>query len=380
MREHAGSLPEEHPLRIEHFHYLKGRGAVSLVTDIDDVEVILEKYVPHHHRLVPKTIANLGRNPIISHSLEMGSYRLRLRKEGYHEVRYPVFISRGEHWDGVDPRGVQRPIHLPKLGELAKNDCYVPAGWFWAGGDKEAPRGLSRKRVWKDSFVLKKFPVTNREYLSFLDDLIKQGREEEALRYVPRERAGQVGQLGAMIYGRKDDGGFKLVPDSDGDMWALDWPVCMVNWSCSVAYAQWKSEKTRVSWRLPQELEWEKGARGVDGRFFVWGDGFDPSYACSRQSHRKGMLPVVIDSFPIDQSVYGIRGQAGNMSDWTGSVWSEDWSGVGISIEEAVSSYRVIRGGYWNYAANHLRTALRFSSNLSNRNSFVGFRLGRSVK
>ena len=46
----------------------------------------------------------------------------------------------------------------------------------------------------------------------------QQGREEEALRYVPRERGGQVGQKGAMIYGREDNGLFVLVPDVDGDM------------------------------------------------------------------------------------------------------------------------------------------------------------------
>ena len=51
---------------------------------------------------MPVLIANLGQSPIISHSLEMGSYRLRLRKPGHHEVLYPVCIGRGEHWDGVD--------------------------------------------------------------------------------------------------------------------------------------------------------------------------------------------------------------------------------------------------------------------------------------
>ena len=56
---------------------------------------------------------------------------------------------------------------------------------------------------------MKKFPVTNGEYLLFLDDLVRQGREEEALRYVPRASAGKTaGQLGAIIYGRRNDGTF----------------------------------------------------------------------------------------------------------------------------------------------------------------------------
>ena len=387
LREHAGSLPEAHPQRIEHFHYLKGTGAVSLLTDVDDVEVILEQYVPHHRRLVPKVIANLGKSPIVSHSLEIGSYRLRLRKPGHHEVLYPVSIGRGEHWDGVDPTGIQRPIHLPKLGVLGENDCYVPGGWFWAGGDKQVLRSLSRRRVWVDSVVMKKFPVTNREYLVFLEDLVTQGREEEALLYVPRERAGQAGQQGAMIYGRKSDGGFELVADADGDIWGIDWPVIMVDWHCAGAYAQWKSEKSGVAWRLPHELEWEKAAKGVDGRFHVWGDGFDPSYGCMRQSHPGRALPVGVDGFPIDESVYGVRGMAGNMRDWTGSAWSEDWSGIavendvflaepsGLPSEISTGSYRVLRGGSWYAYSLAMQASYRDGSNPADRSSYIGFRL-----
>ena len=388
LREHAGSLPDGHPQRIEHFHYLKGTGALSLLTDVDDVEVILEKYVPHHRRLVPKVIANLGKSPVISHSLEIGSYRLRLRKEGHHEVLYPVSIGRGEHWNGVDPTGIQRPVHLPKLGVLGENDCYVPGGWFWAGGDKQAARSLSRRRVWVDSVVMKKFPVTNREYLVFLEDLVTQGREQEALLYVPRERAGQAGQQGAMIYGRKSNGGFELVPDADGDMWDSDYPVCMVDWHCAAAYGAWMSKKSGLPWRLPHELEWEKAAKGVDGRFFVWGDGFDPSYGCMRQSHPGRVLPVGVDGFPIDESVYGVRGMAGNMSDWTASVWSEDWSGIavendvllaepsGLPSEISTGSKRVNRGGNWNNDPDSMQASYRNFYSPTSRSSFIGFRLG----
>ena len=384
LREHASALPDEHPQRVSHFQYLKGTGAVSLVTDVEGVEVLLEKYVPHHRRLIPKLVGNLGTAPLISHSLEMGSYRLRLRKEGHHEVLYPVHIGRGEHWDGIDPSGVQQPIVLPKLGTLASDDCYVPAGWFWSGGDKEAPQSLGRKRVWVDSFTMKKFPVTNREYLTFLNELVQQGREEEALRWVPRERAGQAGQQGAMIYGRGKQGEFILVPDADGDVWELDWPVCMVDWHCAVAYAEWKSQQSGLSWRLLHELEWEKGARGVDGRFFPWGDGFDPSYACMRRSHKERMLPVVIDSFPVDQSVYGVRGLAGNMNDWTGTAWSESWAGMALEKGKLlpqntcsdVGSSRVGRGGSWNYVGRYLRVSDRYRYDPTLRISYLGFRLG----
>jgi serine/threonine-protein kinase len=291
----------------------------------------------------------------------------------------------------VDPAGVQRKVRLPKLGELGENDCYIPGGWFWAGGDENAANALSRHRVWIDAFVMKKIPVTNREYLLFLDDLVRQGREEEALRYVPRERAGQVGRLGDMIYCRQNDGTFVLVSDVDGDRWELDWPVIMVDWHCAVAYEKWFSKRTGLGWRLPHELEWEKSGRGVDGRFYVWGDGFDSSYACMRNSHQGRKLPSVVDSFNIDESVYGVWGLAGNVCDWTGSVYSPDWSGVAVekgvlvnvsdvdSGEPANSSHRVHRGGSWNSPTRYMCVSSRGNYTPSYRSFHLGLRLSRSA-
>ena len=64
--------------------------------------------------------------------------------------------------------------------------CYVPAGWFVAGGGDQ-PSGLGRTRLWCDGFHLAATPVTVREFIRFLDDLVATGREDEALRHLPRE-------------------------------------------------------------------------------------------------------------------------------------------------------------------------------------------------
>ena len=163
--------------------------------------------------------------------------------------------------------------------------------------------------------------------------------------------AAHTGQLGAMIYGRGSDGRFILVADGDGDMWELDWPVMMVSWDCAQAYCRWKSERTGLDYRLPTEFEWEKSAKGVDGRWYVWGDGFDESYCCMADSHKGRRLPSVVDSYPIDESVYGVRGLSGNMSDWTASTWFKDWG------EEEDSSTRVFRGGSWYDFARFTRAS-----------------------
>ena len=227
--------------------------------------------------------------------------------------------------------------------------------------------------------------MTNREYLFFLNDLVLQGKEEEALQWVPRERAGQAGQLGSMIYGRRKDGSFKLVADADGDLWELDYPVLMVNWHCAMAYAQWEAERTRYSWRLPFDLEWAKAARGVDGRFYPWGDGFNPSFTCMRQSHKGRALPVVVDSYPVDESVYGIRGMAGNSIDWTASVWKAEGQNIenGRIVEipdlSSVGSYRIYRGGSWINEAQFLRVSSRGYIGPSLRYDDRGVRLSRSI-
>ena len=68
----------------------------------------------------------------------------------------------------------------------------------------------------------------------------------------------------------------------------------MVDWHGAQAFAAWESARTGQPWRLPRELAWEKAARGVDGRFYPWGDGFDPSWASMRRSHRGRPLATAV--------------------------------------------------------------------------------------
>ena len=386
LREHASLLPVDNADRIAHFAYLKGDGTVSMSTDVTGAEIRLEKYTQKGRRLVPKPIRSLGATPLRLTRIEMGSYRIVIEKPGYHPVYYPVSIGRGECWDGVSPEESEsQSIWLPPLESLGEEDCYVPAGWFRSGGDSQAVSALARQRIWLDGFIMRRFPVTNREYLAFLNDLVFTGREEEALGHVPRERAGQAGQLGAMIYGQDGKGAFVLVPDADGDRWEEDWPVCQVNWRGASAYAKWLAEKSGQPWRLPGALEWEKAARGVDGRFFPWGDSFDPSWCCMRQSHAKRMLPADVQAFPVDESVYGIRGLAGNMREWTASPFEEIGpelvNGRVVQTKDALdeSARRMVKGGGWSIAEGYSRAASRSNGAPGSRYEYIGFRVARSI-
>lgn len=407
LREHVDALPVGNSEKTNILTYLKGTGALSLSCDTDGVEILLEEYVPYHKRLIAKPIASLGKNRLNKYPLAMGSYRLRLRKNGCVDVSYPVSIERSAHWSSLDPFGQDKPIHIPRLGALETSECFVPGSWFWGGGDPEVSHCFPRKRVWVDDIVVRKYPVTNREYIAFLDDLVRQGREEEAGRYVPRERAGHADELGAMIYGRKEDGRFELVPDADGDLWELDWPVIMVDWYSAMAYAKWEAERTGKPYRLLHEVEWEKAAKGVDGRFHPWGDHFDPSYGCMHKSYDGTSLPQLVTSFPIDESPYGIRGMAGNSRDWCinrplvswGNMteikvsevdperliyrfeyWDEKEKEQLRNFNDVVQQLpRIIRGGFFSCGAELMRSSFRTGFRVGVRDGSLGFRIGYST-
>jgi len=388
LRSHAEALPPGHAARQRVAAYLKGMGALTLETDPPGAEVQLFGYEAHNRRLVPQRVGTLGRTPLRSVPLPMGSYLCVLRHPARAEVRYPVQVGRGEHWDGVPP-GATSPqsVPLPTPESLGPDDVYAPAGWFWSGGDPEAQNSLPRRRLWCDGWVMRRYPITNREYLAFLDDLVATGREAEAAQHEPRER-GAGGGAGPSVYGRDSAGRYVLQPDAEGDVWDLDWPVFLVDWQGSTAYAAWEARRTGRGWRLPPELVWEKAARGVDGRFFPWGDGVDPSWACLRDSHRGRALPQRVDRFPTDVSVYGVRGMGGNLRDWCSDRYvSEGPALVGArvaagedeaAVGESVDAFRVFRGGSWSYDAKSARAATRFRGEAGVRYGFLGFRLART--
>ncbi len=378
LREHTAALPSGDAVRADCVAYLRGEGALSLVTDPPGARVLLHRFVPHHRRLTPRFERDLGETPLRGVSLPMGSYLCVLRHPERQEVRYPIFIGRQEHWDGIRPGARDpTPIVLPGSGALDPDDVYIPPGWFWSGGDPESVGGLARRRLWLDALVVRRFPITNAAFIAFLDDLVAQGRQEEALRFAPRERAGKSGELGPLIYRRDARGRFALQPDADGDIWMPDWPVIMVDWWCTAAWCRWLAEKTGRPWRLPGGLEWEKAARGTDGRFFPWGDHIDPSWSCYQQSHRGRLLPAVVDSFPIDESVYGVRGMGGNSRDWCADPWRADgpvvrdgvvgcppeidWSALS---DPALSGLErvLIHGGAWSMVSRFVRSADRVGS------------------
>jgi serine/threonine-protein kinase len=378
LGEHLGRLPPDNALRVRAERYLRGTGEVTIVTDPPGAAVRVYRFESRDRRSVPVFDRSLGTTPVLGASLARGSYVAELHHPERAVVRYPFQIERDGSWDGKGPGETEpRPILLP--AQLDPRDCYVPAGWFQSGGDPEDDVGAPARRLWCDAFVIRRFPVTNREYLAFLNALVSDGREDEALRYVPRERGGAQGDLGAMIYGRDAHGRFVLRADSDGDLWDPEWPVVQVDWHGARAFAG------REGARLPAELEWEKAARGVDGRFYPWGDFLDPSRCAYRDSFEGRPHPMVVDSFPTDESVYGARGMAGNCEDWCADVFDRaaprtDGPRVLVHAPDTDPGQRSTRGGDWFGTARVARLTFRHAALPSFRAGYVSFRLARSIE
>ncbi|MFT3776016.1 MAG: bifunctional serine/threonine-protein kinase/formylglycine-generating enzyme family protein [Minicystis sp.] len=372
--------------RGQHAAFLRGDGAVTLVTDPPGAEVLLYRYVSQDRRLVPVFERSLGATPLAKVPVQRGSCLLLLRAPGRAEVRYPVLVERDGHWGGAAPgERDPHPIVLPPAGELGPDDCYVPAGWCWIGGDAEAPDSLPARRVWVGGFVIRRFPVTNREYIEFLNDLLDSGREREALAACPRGEMGLVERAdNRPMFDRDGAGRFALPRNGEDRVWPPDGPVSHVDWHAASAYARWLAARTGRPWRLPNELEREKAARGADGRAFPWGDHAEPAFACVVEGQRGEPMREPVHGHTTDESPCGARGLAGNLRDWCINRWMHDGpavSGDRLELDAAPADdpdFRAVRGGYWGTAIASARSAGRFGARPDLCRFSVGLRAVRS--
>jgi len=289
---------------------LRGDGSLEFVTDPPGAEVFLYQMVERELRLVPDRVRALGTAPIQLKSLAMGSYLAILRKSGYRDVRYPVYIGRNRHWKGR--------VELRRDDDIGSGFLYVPGGPFLAGGTSDLSGAtLRRTEIHLDSFCIARFPVTMVEYLTFLNEIARDDIDA-ALKRSPR-LAPEGGYYMQAVDGQLQQ------PDVDehGDRWDDRLPVVGISWNDVKVYCDWRSERDGRRYRLPSELEWEKAARGVDGRTYPWGLRFDPSLCNMRESLRARSAPVTVDEFPTDESIYMVRGMGGNGRDWTTTMVTE---------------------------------------------------------
>jgi formylglycine-generating enzyme required for sulfatase activity len=246
----------------------------------------------------------------------------------------------------------------------------VPGGPFWTGSDlderahamdrighaplAEAEAGLLRlhdepksRKVAVESFRIMRLPVTNADYHRFV---LATGAPEP---WVDRTRWKAI------------DAGFDY-RTVDRHAWSkgaptkerASHPVVLVDHIHAEAYCAWWGEQLDGRGELPSEMQWEKAARGEDGRAYPWGDAFHTARANTLESARGDTMPA--GAHPRARSPYGAEDMAGNVFEWTGTPAREGGF--------------VVKGGSWSSDASSARAAARHARPSGLRHVAIGFR------
>jgi len=268
-----------------------------------------------------------------------------------------------------DPRFDPERWFLPR--EPTIGFIHIPAGKFIMGSDEKDRMAQDREKPQHEldlsEYWIARYPVTVAQYRAFVETSGHRTTDAESLRGTSNH------------------------------------PVVNVTWYDALAYCEWltkqlsvlnqyqqadpfwqglASGKLRVS--LPSEAEWEKAARGTDGRQYPWGKDADSNLANYDETGIGGTSPV--GTFPGGASPYGVLDMSGNVWEWTRSLWGTDWNKSdfkypyqpGMEYEDLNAPreiLRVLRGGAFYSQSDDARCAFRYWFDPLNWLSNLGFRV-----
>jgi formylglycine-generating enzyme required for sulfatase activity len=275
------------------------------------------------------------------------------------QVAEYLFLTRSTTQEEVAPAEAARHPFEPQL-------VTIPAGPFLMGTiEEEVQRLLAEekdlKREWLEreipqhsvdlpAYAIARYPVTNAEFDRFVEDGGYQNLDywtEDGWRVKENESWTQPRFW--------DDETFNEPAQ----------PVVGVSWYEAVAYCRWLADKTDKPYRLPTEAEWEKAARGADGRRYPWGDEPPMAELCNFGGNVGRPTPVGQYS-PRGDSPFGCADMAGNVWEWCATRWQEkyplpqgdEWDDNYLSG----TSPRAWRGGAWRHSQRLVRGASRSRS------------------
>lgn len=227
---------------------------------------------------------------------------------------------------------------------------YIPAGEFIMGSDEgENYDEQPKRKVFLDAFYIDEYLVTNAQYKEFIEST--------------GHKAPYIDKFWAIKYNWQENS----YPSGTGDH-----PVVLVSWYDAATYAKWAGK------RLPSEAEWEKAARGTDGRVWPWGDewlkGKSASHGCG------SLMPVGM--FEEGNSPFGCYDMAGNVWEWVADWHKEDYYRHAPAMNPKgpdEGEFRVLRGGSWIHDAGSSRCARRYSRPPEYADNYIGFRCAKDA-
>jgi len=215
-------------------------------------------------------------------------------------------------------------VDLPCEDWLIENEkdgtllVLIPEGEFLAGG----PQGNEEGEVFPvhlPGYYLAVHPVTNAQYARFVSETGHRAPEDA-------------------------DRGDPVWSDGRYPPWKADHPVVCVSWDDASAYCEW------AGLRLPGELEWEKGARGVDGRMYPWGNDWAGGARCRWHYNRDEQKTCGVWDYSGDCSPFGLYQMSGNVCEWCAGWYDEEaysrYQHGHLAPPEA-GDRRVTRGSCW---------------------------------
>lgn len=216
----------------------------------------------------------------------------------------------------------------------SKEMVYIPAGDFLMGSDEGPDNESPAHTVYVDAFYVDRYPVTNEEYKRFVDatghpvpcyDV--EWADPYDYNWDPEEQTPPEGKE--------------------------KHPVVLVTWEDARAYAAWASK------RLPTEAEWERAARGTDGRRWPWGDEYIEGHCNTRESKINSTTPVTKYS-PDGDSPDGVGDMVGNVWECTSSLFrSYPYDANDGRESQEADGWRVMRGGSWMNPLDRARCTAR---------------------
>jgi eukaryotic-like serine/threonine-protein kinase len=253
----------------------------------------------------------------------------------------------------------------------------VPGGEFPMGSDKKKDPNADgdeqpQHTICLDEYWMGQYPVTVVQFAAFV--------RASGYRTTAEEKGtgwGWTGKKWEEIKGA--DWQHPRGPQSDVKD-KQSHPVTQVSWGDAVAFCEWAGQAAEVGIRLPTEAEWEKAARGTDGRIYPWGSEKIDKKRCNFGMNVKDTTPVGQYS-PAGDSPYGCADMAGNAWEWVSDPYDGKYyknSPRENPAGAAAGEYRVLRGGSWLNDEWDVRSAFRYRLDPDFRYSGIGFRCARS--